>query len=124
MTVEGRAACTDDFSCLSGTGHPVAEDVGGVHGWEKLMAAYRTQRPDKEQREKREWFENDASNSDSRGLAGGRVNEWDMGKVNRELADLLPKLERIANQPLPTGEQMREHIMKQSREDIKRLWKD
>jgi hypothetical protein len=58
------------------------------------------------------------------GLAGDRVNEWDMGKVSWELTDLLPKLERMANQPSPTGEQMREHIMKQSREDIKRLWKD
>ncbi|KAK4096805.1 hypothetical protein N658DRAFT_527479 [Parathielavia hyrcaniae] len=72
ITFEGRADPTTYYACLSGTGHPVAEDVGGVNGWEALKAAYRTAQPDKEQREKREWFEKDARNTDPAGLTGYR----------------------------------------------------
>ncbi|KAG7286825.1 hypothetical protein NEMBOFW57_009142 [Staphylotrichum longicolle] len=85
ITVEGRAEPTDDFVCLSGTGHPVAEDVGGCHGWNELKDAYRTQQPSREQREKREWFEKEAVNGDPEGLAGDRVNAWDMNQVNQRL---------------------------------------
>ncbi|KAF2405647.1 hypothetical protein EJ06DRAFT_468213 [Trichodelitschia bisporula] len=88
MTVEGRADSTKTFSCLLGTGQPVAEDVGSTRGWEKLKEAYRAATPSAEQREKRSWFERDASNADPRGLAGGRVDEWDRDAVNRKLSKM------------------------------------
>ncbi|KAK4245957.1 plasmid p 4b orf-3 family protein [Corynascus novoguineensis] len=97
-TVEGRAEATDHFVCLSGTGHPVAEDAGGVAGWNDLKAAYRTERPTAEQRERRAWFETRASNADPAGLAGDRVHAWDKAQVNRNLENLLERFEQIAEQ--------------------------
>ncbi|KAM4067326.1 plasmid pRiA4b ORF-3-like protein [Hirsutella rhossiliensis] len=85
FTVLGRADSTDDFVCLDGSGHYVAEDSRGVNGWEDLKAAYRAQNPTKEQRERRQWFESMASNPDPRGLAGDRVNAWDRDQINRDL---------------------------------------
>lgn len=123
MTVESRAEATDDFVCLDGTGHPVAEDVGGNNGWKELKAAYRTQRPNKEQREKREWFEKFALNGDARGLGGELASEWDIAKVNRDLGDLRAKIDRMAEEG-PSREELLEHIMARSREDINRLWRD
>jgi hypothetical protein len=98
ITVEGRAEATDHFVCLLGTGHPVAEDVGGVKGWDALKAAYRAARPNKEQREKREWFENEASNGDPVGLAGDRVNVWNLEQVNSKLRVMLEEFARAAGQ--------------------------
>jgi hypothetical protein len=94
ITVEGRADTTVYLSCLSGTGHLVAEDVGGVRGWNELKAAYQTAQPNKEQREKREWFETHASNADPGGLAGDRINAWDMEEVNRALRHMVEGLAR------------------------------
>jgi hypothetical protein len=88
MTVTGRADPTNTFECLSGSGHGVAEDVGGVNGWKALKEAYRVARPSKDQREKMFWFERQASNRDKGGLDGDRVNAWDQEKVNRALAKL------------------------------------
>ncbi|KAI0473506.1 MM3350-like domain-containing protein [Xylariaceae sp. FL0804] len=93
LTVTGRADASDAdpataaglFACLDGTGHPVAEDVGGTRGWEDLKEAYRAARPTEDQRERREWFEVQASNADPRGLAGGRASEWDRDGVERKL---------------------------------------
>lgn len=85
LTILGRADATADFVCLDGSGHYVAEDSRGVKGWEDLKAAYRTQSPTKEQRERRQWFEREASNPDPRGLAGDRVNAWDRAEINRRL---------------------------------------
>jgi len=95
ITVEGRAEATDHFICLSGTGHPVAEDVGGVRGWKVLKEAYRTQQPTEEQRERREWYE-EAINFDPRGLAGDRVNAWDMDEVNQRLRAVFDMYARAA----------------------------
>ncbi|KAI8956761.1 MM3350-like domain-containing protein [Daldinia sp. FL1419] len=51
MTLLGRAE-PSDFVCIGGSGHPVAEDVGGTRGWRDLKEAYRTAQPDEEQRSK------------------------------------------------------------------------
>lgn len=83
LTVEGRAAPTRDFQVVSGTGHGVAEDVGGVQGWAALKEAYRAASPTAEQREKRQWFERTASNKDPSGLAGDRVDFFDMEDTNQ-----------------------------------------
>lgn len=85
LTILGREDATRDFICLDGSGHYVAEDVGGVRGWESLKQAYQTTRPTKEQKERRKWFEQQASNSDPRGLAGNQVNAWDREATNRAL---------------------------------------
>ncbi|KAM4063184.1 plasmid pRiA4b ORF-3-like protein [Hirsutella rhossiliensis] len=85
LTILGRADPTPDVICLDGSGHYVAEDSGGARGWEDVKAAYRNQSPTKEQRERRQWFERQASNPDPRGLAGDRVNAWDRANINRDL---------------------------------------
>ena len=53
-----------------------------------LVEAYKAARPNKEQREKKEWFETQCSNQDRQGLAGERIREWDRGLVNRMLAEV------------------------------------
>ncbi|KAI1415620.1 hypothetical protein F5Y13DRAFT_187113 [Hypoxylon sp. FL1857] len=84
MTITGRAEATDEFVCLHGAGHGVAEDVGGVQGWADLKAAYRAANPSPDQRMRRHWFENICLNGDPVGLAGYRVNVWD-----KEVPDLI-----------------------------------
>ncbi len=86
IKIVGRADASDRFVCLEGAGHGVAEDAGSTSGWEALKKAYRTTTPTKEQREKRAWFEKQASNRDPRGLANGRDRIWDMVGVNVALA--------------------------------------
>lgn len=88
ITVIGRTDHSTTFSCIAGEGHPCAEDAGGFSGWKELVEAYRTARPDEEQREKKEWFETRCSNQDRRGLAGERIKQWDKGLVNRMLAQV------------------------------------
>lgn len=93
----GRADPTPDFICLEGSGHYVAEDSGGARGWEDVKAAYRNQSPTREQRERRQWFEREASNFDPRGLAGDRVNAWDRAKINQSLeaATMFERFQRM-----------------------------
>jgi hypothetical protein len=85
IEVVGRAEASKRFACLEGEGHGVAEDVGSDEGWLALREAYRTAAPDREQREKRAWFEGMASNADPRGLGNGRERVWDMAAVNAKL---------------------------------------
>jgi hypothetical protein len=89
ITVIGRTDHSTTFSCIAGEGHPCAEDAGGATGWKKLVEAYRTARPDEEQREKKEWFETQCSNRDRQGLAGERIKQWDKGLVNRMLVRVM-----------------------------------
>ena len=124
LTVERRGDFTDHFVCLAGTGHPVVEDVSGVEGWKDLKAAYRAAQPTQEQRERREWFEKRARNADPRGLAGDRVNAWNMAQVNRDLVDMLERFDRIAEHVASEKEKFRDQIMARSEQDIRRLWKD
>lgn len=87
--VLGRAPF-GQFCCVDGEGHPVAEDVGSSDGWAKLKVAYRkpANRRSKEEREKIEWFQYQASNADPLGLEGERVRLWDKTKVNKELREM------------------------------------
>lgn len=98
LTVEGRADPTDRFICLSGSGHPVAEDVGGTTGWEDLKKAYRTEKPTAEQRERCKWFEKFASNADPKSLAGNYVHDWDKDEVNKGLEELFERFERMTDE--------------------------
>lgn len=84
----GRSEVTGFFKCTDGQGHGVAEDVGSTRGWERLKAAYRAARPDKEQRSKMRWFETQASNGDREGLGNGRERSWAKGEINRRLSEL------------------------------------
>jgi hypothetical protein len=92
LTIEGRAEATDGFHVLSGTGHPVAEDVGGVRGWKELKAAFRASQSTEEQRERCEWFINHASNGTLEGLAGDLIHAWDMDDVNRQIKRITGEL--------------------------------
>jgi hypothetical protein len=85
IRVIGRDSATEKFVCVEGEGHGVAEDVGSYKGWEGLKEAHRTEHPDEEQRERRKWFENMASNRDLRGLGGGRERVFDKEGVNANL---------------------------------------
>ena len=84
----GRKEATDYFLCTDGEGHGCAEDAGGVGGWEELKTAYRTERPNKDQKEKMKWYETQASNPDPQGLGNGRERVWAKGLINRRLAEM------------------------------------
>lgn len=98
FTVEGRAKVTEHFVRLSGTGHAVGENVGSYQGWNELKAAYRTQQPTEDQRDRRQWYETRTRNGDPQGLAGERVNVWDIDQVNRDLVDMVDRFDRMAEQ--------------------------
>ncbi|KAF2842861.1 hypothetical protein M501DRAFT_918381, partial [Patellaria atrata CBS 101060] len=85
ITLEGRADPTSHFLCLDGEGHGVAEDVGGIRGWEELKEAYRAAVPTEEQREKMHWYETQAINGDKDGLSAGNERRWKRNSVNRQL---------------------------------------
>ncbi|KAK4208180.1 plasmid pRiA4b ORF-3-like protein-domain-containing protein, partial [Rhypophila decipiens] len=87
ITVVNRAPATDRFVCVSGTGHGVAEDVGASPGWEDLKDIYRipTDQLTPDERERRRWFEEMASNGDPSGLGGDRVNFFDLDRCNQDL---------------------------------------
>ncbi|KAH6842230.1 plasmid pRiA4b ORF-3-like protein-domain-containing protein [Chaetomium sp. MPI-CAGE-AT-0009] len=110
FTVEGRGEFTDHFVCLSGTGHPVGEDVGGFEGWNDLKAAYRAQQPTEDQRDRRKWYETRTRNGDPKGLAGDRVHAWDMARVNRDLVDMLDRFERMGEQAAREKDQLRDRL--------------
>lgn len=86
MSVVGTAPATTKIRCTEGEGHGIAEDAGSVGGWLDVLEAYRTTRPDKEQREKRRWFETQASNADPEGLLNGGERRFDKDVVNMALS--------------------------------------
>lgn len=88
MKVVGREPPLEgeDFRCLSGVGHYVAEDVGSKSGWNRLKEAYAAANPTKEQRENMEWFETQCSNNDPKGLREDRINFVDIDAINKALA--------------------------------------
>ncbi|KAK5657591.1 hypothetical protein OQA88_3166 [Cercophora sp. LCS_1] len=108
LTVKGRAPPTINFECVGGSGHYVAEDVGGFRGWGKLKAAYRTSRPDRKQRAKREWFQSVCGNADPQGLAGDRVNLFDKDQTTRDLAEMLDSFERVFGEALRRQEELKD----------------
>lgn len=91
ITLLGRKDATDFFMCTDGESHYVAEDVGNCLAWNELKEAYKSDRPNKEQRDKMEWFERQASNRDPQGLKNGRESTWAKGMINRRLAELAGK---------------------------------
>ncbi|KAI2616514.1 MM3350-like domain-containing protein [Hypoxylon sp. NC1633] len=99
-TFLGRTPATSDFSCLDGSGHGVAEDVGSAQGWTSLKAAYRAARPSNEQSMRRTWFERLCANPDPLGLAGDRVLVWDRDAVNATLVfdTMFARFERMADE--------------------------
>ncbi|KAK4165552.1 hypothetical protein QBC43DRAFT_208158 [Cladorrhinum sp. PSN259] len=133
MTIEGRGTKpTRDFVCLSGEGHGVAEDVGSAAGWEALKKAYRAAKPTEEQKEKMAWYESEASNGDVKGLAGERVNFFDLEKVNKMLVSetMFERFERMADEKiadeerLRRGDRMRQGAVSDMEQKIKELWRD
>ncbi|MCJ1314016.1 hypothetical protein MMC25_007696 [Agyrium rufum] len=74
------------FVCEDGEGHGVAEDAGSFQGWNDLKEAYRAKRPNQEQRERREWFEQMTANADPKGLKNGGEFRWDNKGINHVLA--------------------------------------
>lgn len=88
FSIVGSAPSTAKIRCIDGGGHYIAEDAGHVQGWKEVLEAYRATRPNKEQLEKRKWFERRASNADPAGLANGGEKRWDMDGINMKLSVL------------------------------------
>jgi hypothetical protein len=59
--------------------------VGSHTGWHELKEAYRATNPSKEQRDRREWFENRASNRDRSDLENGWEATWNKAAINANL---------------------------------------
>ena len=70
--------------CLTGHGHPVAEDCGGPDGWEDLKELFEKPRM-KDEDGTREWYKKQCFNGDSKGL---NAHEFDMLKVNDDLSKI------------------------------------
>lgn len=68
IAVVGRKDATNHFECVEGEGHGCAEDVGSGQGWAELKTAFRASRPNKEQKEKTQWYKYQASNAGQGGL--------------------------------------------------------
>ncbi|KAK3684452.1 hypothetical protein LTR37_020260 [Vermiconidia calcicola] len=85
LTVTRRADPTTKFQCVDGIGHGVAENVVQT-GWAELKEAYRTKEPNKEQREKMQWYERQASNGSPQGLKNGREHVFDKDEVDAKLS--------------------------------------
>ncbi|KAF5871365.1 putative u1biquitin-specific peptidase protein [Botrytis fragariae] len=88
MVCGGRADPSVNFELLGGEGHGCAEDVGGPSGWIKLLEAYDSNNPTKDQRQTIDWFEEEAHNKDSYGLRGAAKYTWDKEKLNIALKEL------------------------------------
>lgn len=97
MTIVGRAPPTDDFICLDGKEHGVAEDVGAWMRWEDLKAAYRAKKPTKHQKERIEWYQEMASNADPKGLSGDRVEWFDKEGINAALPLMWDRFNKLAD---------------------------
>lgn len=65
--------------CVSGEGHPCAEDCGSEPGWEELKKAFTKPKGD---RELKEWYKNVCANGDRKGLDPWK---WDLMDVNAAL---------------------------------------
>ncbi len=85
LTITRRTDATSKFKCLNGTGHGVAEDVV-QDGWAELKQAYRAEKPTTKQREKMQWYEQQASNGDPQGVGNGREHVFDKQAVDRKLS--------------------------------------
>lgn len=70
--------------CLSGEGHPCAEDCVGTQGWGRLKSLFvdPTREGDIGFQRTRAWYMNECANGDPDGLD---PYKWDVAKVNAEL---------------------------------------
>ncbi|KXS99254.1 hypothetical protein AC578_6181 [Pseudocercospora eumusae] len=89
ISVVGIAPATNVIQCVEGEGHGIAEDCGGIQGWQALLDAYKTSTPTKKQWEMRKWFEKQALNADPQGLLNGGDRKWDLGEVNSRLSRMV-----------------------------------
>jgi len=80
-----EAVSSDFIYCIGGEGAPVAEDVGGVPGWEHLKdVVKRYQRKgklDAEDKRLINWFKDQRD-------GGCEVWDWDLEAVNKKLSDI------------------------------------
>jgi Plasmid pRiA4b ORF-3-like protein len=67
--------------CISGEGHPCAEDCGGGAGWEDVKDAFRKPKSSRGS-DLREWYNNECANGDAKGLD---PYKWDVFDVNAAL---------------------------------------
>ena len=88
VEIVGSAPASAKIRCTDGEGHYIAEDAGCHPGWKKILNAYKTASPDKEQKERRSWFERQASNRDPAGLSGDGARRWDKDGINMKLSVL------------------------------------
>ena len=70
--------------CLTGHGHPVAEDCGGPDGWEGLKELFEKPRT-KDEDGTREWYKKHCFNGDPKGL---NPHEFDKLNVNDDLSKI------------------------------------
>lgn len=84
----GIAPATKQIQCIDGEGHGIAEDCGGITGWQSLLAAYQTSTPTKQQWEMRKWFEKVATNADPQGLLNGGTERWNRDQINLMLEQM------------------------------------
>lgn len=68
------------LTCLSGQGHPAAEDCGGSGGWGHLKECFQKPETDSDNRQK--WFKTACMNGNRKGLDPWK---WDMREVNKQL---------------------------------------
>lgn len=68
--------------CLSGEGHPCAEDCGSAPGWKDLKATFKKVRGDKDLKE---WYKKMCSNGDPKGLD---PYKWSILDVNDGIGEL------------------------------------
>lgn len=80
-----RKGTNGKIVCVAGEGHYVAEDAGGIEGWEKLKEAYQVplDMEGGEDQELRKWYEDVCTNGEKSGL---EVWKWDQEVINRDLA--------------------------------------
>ena len=84
-----ESVSSDFIFCISGEGAPVAEDCGGVDGWEGLKEAVTKYKEgktlDDDEKDRVKWFKK---------LRKGNLNvwDWDQDKVNKQLGSLDNKL--------------------------------
>ncbi len=72
--------------CLTGHGHPVAEDSGGFGGWEHLQELFAKPRM-RDEDDRRGWYKKSCANRDKKGL---NPHEWNMMQVNTDLSLIDP----------------------------------
>lgn len=95
LQVVGRAPHKPYFECLSGQGHPAAEDTFPPQ-WQDLKDAYRKPKNqrDKDEQYQISWYQTMCANGDPKGLGGKGAERWSMKAVNEDLKGYLGPYKR------------------------------